>query len=424
MRSQFPSIKLDQLVYVELDASNGGMMLTVSEEGFSFRAVSPVRTTSRTPFSFVIHGTEKLEGFGRIEWTKDDGKVAGLLFTDVTSGFLDSLRIWLAQLCAPTAPPATTHADASPEISYRPSYHTSSKRNGEASKNGDHFPAAVEPPAPQQQGFEAPVVERPVFEQAYAKETVVPPIAGLGLSFGQPLLNEPRHSNGSSRISAPPVSVAPAAVLSEWSYPQPPARSRGNGLVITAAVVCLLGLAILLYSYREVLGQSLISLGQRMSATSEPSPSQASKTPEATKPAEEVQQPPTPVPSPADTKSAAGVQPQTTSITDSRYSLRDSPAATKSDSAFQDARRNGTGDAPANKDTVASTDPEGQIRSLWSSVSQGNTSAEVALAKLYLIGGGVPKSCDQAKVLLQAAAKKGNGEAIDKLSQITKDGCP
>ena len=423
VRSQFPSIKLDQLVYVELDASNGGMMLTVSEEGFSFRAVSPVRTTSRTPFSFVIHGTEKLEGFGRIEWTKDDGKVAGLLFTDVTSGFLDSLRIWLAQLCAPTAPPVTTHTDASPEISYRPSYHTS-RRNGEASRNGDHFPAAVEPPAPQQQSFEAPVVERPVFEQAYAKETIVPPIAGLGLSFGQPLLDEPGHSNGTSRISAPPVSVAPAPVLSEWSYPEPPARSRGNGLVVTTAVVCLLGLAILLYSYREVLGQSLISLGQRMSANSEPSPAQASKIPETPKTAEEVQQPPTPAPSPADTKPAAGVQPQATSITDSRYSVRDNVPATKPDNTFQDARRNSTADAAPSNGNSPVTDPADPIRSLWSAVSQGNTSAEVTLAKLYLIGGGVPKSCDQAKVLLQAAAKKGNGEAIDKLSQINKDGCP
>ena len=65
-----------------------------------------------------------------------------------------------------------------------------------------------------------------------------------------------------------------------------------------------------------------------------------------------------------------------------------------------------------------------QARSLWSAVAQGNTSAEVALAKLYLIGGGVTKNCDQAKVLLQAAAKKGNGEAIDKLSQLQNQGCP
>jgi len=61
---------------------------------------------------------------------------------------------------------------------------------------------------------------------------------------------------------------------------------------------------------------------------------------------------------------------------------------------------------------------------LWTEVAKGNTSAEVTLAQLYLIGRGVPKSCAQAKVLLQAAAKKGNVEAIDKLAQIRRQGCP
>ena len=74
VHSQFASIKLDQLVYVELEARNGGMMLTVSEEGFTFRAVTSVRPSGRIPFSFIINGTEKLEGFGEIKWTKMKAK--------------------------------------------------------------------------------------------------------------------------------------------------------------------------------------------------------------------------------------------------------------------------------------------------------------------------------------------------------------
>jgi len=99
---EFSSIKLDQLVYVELEARNGGMMLSVSEEGFTFRAVTSVRPSGRIPFSFVIHGNEKLEGYGEIKWTKDEGKVAGLQFTDVSTEFLNALRRWLAQLSAPS----------------------------------------------------------------------------------------------------------------------------------------------------------------------------------------------------------------------------------------------------------------------------------------------------------------------------------
>lgn len=413
LRSQFPSIKLDQLVYVELDASNGGMMLTVSEDGFSFRAVSPVRTTSRTPFSFVINGAQKLDGFGKIEWTKDDGKVAGLQFTDVTSEFLNSLRAWLAQLCAPSAPPLPSHSDSSPEFSYRPSYHASPK------KNGDHV-SATEQPAPQQ-NFERPVL--PQFASEQLKETVVQPLTSLGLNFGKISPEEARHNNGTARISAHPVSVAAAPVLSEWSYPEAPARSRGSGLMIAAAIVCLVGLAILLYSYREVIGQTLISLGQKMSATSGTSPAETSKTPETTKPVGETQQAATPAPAPAVPQPQASTQPPSGRVNDSSYSVRDNPAAVKPDNAFQDARRDSTG-AAAGKDNLTVNDSADQVRSLWSAVSQGNTSAEVTLAKLYLIGGGVPKSCDQAKVLLQAAAKKGNGEAIDKLSQISRQGCP
>jgi hypothetical protein len=104
VQSQFSSIKLDQLVYVELEARNGGMMLSVSEEGFTFRAVTSVRPSGRIPFSFIINGAEKLEGYGEIKWTKDEGKVAGLQFTDVSTEFLNALRRWLAQLSAPTVP--------------------------------------------------------------------------------------------------------------------------------------------------------------------------------------------------------------------------------------------------------------------------------------------------------------------------------
>ncbi len=103
-RSQFPSIKLDQLVYVELESGNGGMMLSVSEEGFSFRAVTPVRPNGKIHFSFLINDSEKLEGFGNIEWTEDDGKVAGLQYADLTPQFQQSLRRWLSQLSAPAVP--------------------------------------------------------------------------------------------------------------------------------------------------------------------------------------------------------------------------------------------------------------------------------------------------------------------------------
>ena len=42
----------------------------------------------------------------------------------------------------------------------------------------------------------------------------------------------------------------------------------------------------------------------------------------------------------------------------------------------------------------------------------------------HLRGDGVPKNCDQARVLLIAAAQKHNAEAVKRLQQLNEQGCP
>jgi hypothetical protein len=61
---------------------------------------------------------------------------------------------------------------------------------------------------------------------------------------------------------------------------------------------------------------------------------------------------------------------------------------------------------------------------LWGSVQAGNSKAAVALADLYLRGNGVPANCDQARVLLLVASEKNNQEAVRKLRDLDKTGCP
>jgi len=60
---------------------------------------------------------------------------------------------------------------------------------------------------------------------------------------------------------------------------------------------------------------------------------------------------------------------------------------------------------------------------LWKSVSKHNSAALVVLADLYTRGDGVAKSCDQAQVLLVAAAKKGSAEAGQRLRNLQSSGC-
>lgn len=405
-RSQFPSIKLDQLVYVELEASNGGMMLTVSEEGFTFRAVTPVGPGRKIGFSFVVNGTEKLEGYGNIDWTQDGGKVANLQFEDVTPEFRSALRKWLAQLSAPAVP----------------------------SFSNDHF---IDPDFGEQR---AAATARASAVEAVADPVVEPakvPSLSEFVSAASPLSSIAGPADQSHAAAVAPETPAPREtfLLSEWEYPrQPQADSppRIRGVAMAAIVIVVVALTVIFYGYHNSVGQLLISLGQRMSAPKEVAAAPSSSASQATSASQTTSAPP-PLKVPDISKpSVENPQPVSTASREITASpekgLGDQHGyRTENASASVEPRTKPrtAPPAPATSISVAqSEDPADRIHSLWAAVAQGNTSAEVTLAKLYLIGGGVSKSCDQARVLLQAAAKKGNGEALDKLSQINQQGCP
>jgi hypothetical protein len=63
------------------------------------------------------------------------------------------------------------------------------------------------------------------------------------------------------------------------------------------------------------------------------------------------------------------------------------------------------------------------VNHLWSAVGTGDNAAAILLAELYLTGQGVPKSCEQARILLRVAAKSGNAEAMQRLRAVGKTNC-
>ena len=91
----FNRFKPSQLVYVELESTNGGMLLSASEEGFSFRAVTPLRPSGPVAFAFLLDGKTRLEGKGKLVWSEEDGKRGGILFTEVTPQFRREFESWL-----------------------------------------------------------------------------------------------------------------------------------------------------------------------------------------------------------------------------------------------------------------------------------------------------------------------------------------
>jgi hypothetical protein len=63
------------------------------------------------------------------------------------------------------------------------------------------------------------------------------------------------------------------------------------------------------------------------------------------------------------------------------------------------------------------------IQLLWVAVERGNTGAEIDLAELFRTGRGVAKNCDQTRILLSAAARKGSAEARKRLEAFRREGC-
>ena len=55
---------------------------------------------------------------------------------------------------------------------------------------------------------------------------------------------------------------------------------------------------------------------------------------------------------------------------------------------------------------------------LWKAVGKENTTAILLLSDLYATGDGVPKSCDQARLLLDAALRKGTPGAANRLQNL------
>jgi TPR repeat protein len=60
---------------------------------------------------------------------------------------------------------------------------------------------------------------------------------------------------------------------------------------------------------------------------------------------------------------------------------------------------------------------------LWKAVGKRNVEATLALSDLYFRGDGVPKNCDQARLLLDAAARKGAPAAAERLRKLETSNC-
>ena len=496
------------LVYVELAATNGGMMRDLSEEGFALRAMMPLRAGEKTPFSFSLNESARIEGEGEILWTEENGRVAGIRFSQISSLARTQIHDWLsgtldsrkgnevpARSQTPHAPtldqlreelrsipprgetptviqalpplPAPETVQVVPETAADTLATESagadlqllrSKKPAQVPVPGPvAIPAPIpNPPSlPQVQNVIDPTAEpRSPLSESHQDTPLatglskLPPFPGISESEAAPPQADPELPDISEiliqpqgrgkRFSTNPAELEPLTAL-KYSA-ETPRGSSGDWFTLSRAIgiMSLLTVVVAISAYHRDMGQFLIWLGKRMGGaeirqSASPASNQAvptgtsdqlSSSPEPTSPASAG-------PSPGETSNTAAVgnsaQAPLSPITRNTPPPV-TPLSGMSTLSAPDANQ-GTGDEEylqamqllRGKNAAADT-PEA-VRLLWISVEKGHPSAEVALADLYWHGRGVVRNCDQTRILLSAAARKGNSEAQKRLQQFQREGC-
>jgi hypothetical protein len=146
-RRQSPRKRFENLLYVEVEPGNGGMVLNLSEQGFGFRAVKRVRTKQEVKFAFNLDERRRVEGHGRLEWSDKEGRVAGVHFTDVSDEFLSDMRNWMANaveypMLSADAGPSSSVPPPSPTSDTLAATNGHDSNGSESSASSDHSPSS------------------------------------------------------------------------------------------------------------------------------------------------------------------------------------------------------------------------------------------------------------------------------------------
>jgi hypothetical protein len=385
---QSPRTVLDRILCIQIEPDNHAIVRNISDEGLGFHAVYPIAESGMIRFSFPEQNGHRIEATGELVWTDSTKKTGGLRFASLSGACHEQIRNWVAQAAAPANTGAASAA-ATPQPKEMP------------------FPG-VSPPR-------ASVAPTP---------HVPPPVMPLPQPFTAPyfaVFDDNSTHEGYTQDQ-------------EMSFPH--ARTKlFLGFVTGVIVSTILVAAILFFADGYRVGGSLTTWRAPIGAS------------------------PAPQVAPAVSPPAAVPPPLVSSDSPSAGSIEASAASAHHSGVAGDSKGNGASGqrateppfvedhvtrAPESLPPVAAdpgdadlalaqsylsgkTGPPGSTAAasfLWAAVEKGNVTAEITLADLYARGDGVTKSCEQARVLLRAAAGKSSSEASQNLSQIIRRDCP
>jgi len=471
----------DDIAFIQIERDEVGKVLNISEGGLSFSSITPVPRNLPVYFWFSYNLKDRIEAMGEVTWTDISRTIGGLKFTQLSQSNRELIKKWLSrlrreeppeeiesaeeeipeseeeslapQLVAVGAPepfrtkrlaiPAKSHGldRVARFVSKARAYKPISSFGGRISSFGGK--TAEEPkPAP----------AAPLRATASALGTAVLGTTALAIEPPKLLPERPMFSMEAgptpSMASMPSVDAKSSSFDSKSSSFSSSFSFRGLeslielvplqrhlsakkrqlvcGVLLGIGISALVTLPALKFwnsrAHAETIKPALTGSSTPANSAasqplaSDPAPASAAK---ATYPATGIFSDPNPVPLP--TKGTTSSFTSRTHLPASYWKeVRGEPSKT----APGKTQKSSTGKA-----SNASTTPDKRSGTnptqLWTEVQAGNSKAAVELAELYLKGNGVPKNCQQARVLLLAASEKRNTAAIKRLHDLDQGAaCP
>lgn len=368
--------------YFEFEAGSGGIVLDASEKGLGFQAADAVHQLGPSRIWISPRPEERIELTGDVVWTDTSRKTGGLRFIETGADSSKKIRSWLGS------------------------------QESEASLLSQEFPLPawatqalgdLRQETPHDANPRSPATTRVQTEVDAQRPVELHSVPGLPSLFTSSAPWQPQDSQTS--------------------------QGRIGYKIATGFLIVVLAVAavVLFDMFRPKVGESLIHLGERINGSEKVQPQNSS--PQA-RPA---QGPGQPLTGSAPRADALQSEAKPNVVQRENPGGSSLPVDSSKQLNTQSPESGTLGAVPTTKEAPNRSPDRGATNSrqersaeaarLWSAVASGDSSAEVDLARLYLKGEGVPRNCEQAKVLLRAAAKGGSAEARQQLKQLRARGC-
>jgi hypothetical protein len=469
-RRRSPRTRVVELVYMNMQPENGGILLDVSSTGLGFQAAGPIATGEQIHFRLSAGWIDGIELVGDLMWLDNTRKRGGLRFGQLPEEVCKQIQEWVGESPAPSP----EVRDSAPVVTGNAPPRQGDSTSAEA---GHSFVDDRTSPSPPMRNQPDPGSARPP----------AAPVPGPPRFSPDPTLPAwaPRSPYNTLPSYSPELGSLGVHALEEWAD-TPHRKRRLGAIALTVALSLVVAAGVFSFLNKREAGESLIRLGEGLSGEhpqqsakpeaaaipssiaasapvsslpatapgvngpatnvprdSEPgafagsnavsSASAADKTRqsaeagqqiesgETSPPMESRQADPTPRGEGAEglDASSSSAQPETknASTKSARRSYEASPREDDGHTELALAQQYLRGTGVREDRAIAA-------HLLWVAVGRGNTDAELELADLYLRGEGVPrKNCEQARILLIAASNSRNPVAGRKLAELRDYGC-